>query len=368
MLNNLQLTEQYYNWLKTIKVKIADAQRKAVTTANAVLIEFYWDLGESISQKVNDAKWGNKVIEQLANDLKKELPKLKGFSRTNLYYIKQFYETFSSTEFQNQFVPQLDGQTQNTIVPQLEGQLLPIKIPQLGGQIPWGHIKLILSKIKSAEQAKFYLTQTAQNGWSRETLALNIKTELHKRHGKAITNFKNTLQNPHANLAQQTIKDPYVFDFIELTESLQEKDIENQLINHVSKFLLELGKGFAFIGKQYHLNVAEQDYYIDLLFYHVNLKCYVVLELKNTRFKPEYAGKLNFYVSAIDEQLKTETDNPSIGIILCRDKNNVEVEFALRGMSQPLGVSEFTLTETLPEELKSALPTIEEIERELENK
>ena len=167
-------------------------------------------------------------------------------------------------------------------------------------------------------------------------------------------------------MAQQTIKDPYVFDFLSLSQPLQERDIENQLVDHVSKFLLELGKGFAYVGKQYHLEIAEQDYYIDLLFYHITLKCYVVIELKNTKFIPEYAGKLNFYLSAVDDALKTSSDQPSIGILLCRDKNNVEVEFALRGMSQPMGVSEFNLTEILPEELKSSLPTVEEIENELE--
>ncbi|WP_367892796.1 PDDEXK nuclease domain-containing protein [Flavivirga jejuensis] len=196
-------------------------------------------------------------------------------------------------------------------------------------------------------------------------MLLQIKGDLYNRQGQAITNFKETLPLPQSNLAQQTMKDPYLFDFLNITDGVKERDIEKQLVDNVSKFLLELGKGFAFIAKQYHLEVAEQDYYLDLLFYHVKLKCYVVIELKNTKFIPEYAGKLNFYLSAVDDALKRDSDYPSIGILLCRDKNNLEVEFALRGMSQPMGVSEFNLTEVVPESLRSSLPTIEELEREL---
>lgn len=233
-------------------------------------------------------------------------------------------------------------------------------------QIPWYHHISLLTKVKSLENRLFYINETAKNGWSRDVMLLKIKSNLHQRQGSAITNFEYTLPDPQSELAKQSINDPYVFDFLSLSEDFKEKDIENQLIKHVSKFLLELGKGFAFLGSQYHLEVAEQDYYLDLLFYHTNLKCYVVIELKNTKFIPEYAGKLNFYLSAVDDKLKQENDQPSIGIVLCRDKNNVEVEFSLRGMSQPIGVSEFNLTETLPEYLKSSLPTIEEIEKGLE--
>ncbi|GAA3622962.1 PDDEXK nuclease domain-containing protein [Flavivirga jejuensis] len=232
-------------------------------------------------------------------------------------------------------------------------------------QIPWCHHISLLTKIKDVEERVFYLTETANNGWSRDTMLLQIKGDLYNRQGQAITNFKETLPLPQSNLAQQTMKDPYLFDFLNITDGVKERDIEKQLVDNVSKFLLELGKGFAFIAKQYHLEVAEQDYYLDLLFYHVKLKCYVVIELKNTKFIPEYAGKLNFYLSAVDDALKRDSDYPSIGILLCRDKNNLEVEFALRGMSQPMGVSEFNLTEVVPESLRSSLPTIEELEREL---
>lgn len=351
---NIEHRKSYINWLSALKERIAHTQIKVASTASTMLVAFYWELGKDISEKIAQAQWGAKLIDQMALDLKSDLPDLKGFSRTNLYYIKQFYEVFSQPEYQEVFVPQNEGQTKNTIV------------PQLGGQMPWGHIKVILSKTKDAKTAQFYAQQTVINNWNRDTLSLQIKSKLHERQGVAISNFKNTLPAAQSDLAQQTIKDPYVFDFLTLDAQTRELDIEHQLVDNVSKFLLELGKGFAFIGRQYHLEVAQQDYYLDLLFYHVTLKCYVVIELKNTKFIPEYAGKLNFYLSAVDDELKQDSDQPSIGILLCRDKNNLEVEFSLRGMSQPIGVSEFNLTEILPEELKSSLPTIEEIENKLE--
>ena len=223
---------------------------------------------------------------------------------------------------------------------------------------------MIFTKSKDQAEAQFYIQQTIENGWSRDMLALQLKTDLYKRAGKGISNFQKTLPTALSELAKQTLKDPYVFDFIALTQPYVEKDIENQLVKHITKFLLELGKGFAFVGQQYHLEIAENDYYLDLLFYHVRLKCYVVIELKNTKFIPEYAGKLNFYLSAVDTLVKQKEDNPTIGILLCRDKNNIEAEFSLRDINKPMGVSEFQIIETLPDNLKSSLPTIEEIENE----
>ncbi|HEX2958204.1 MAG TPA: PDDEXK nuclease domain-containing protein, partial [Chitinispirillaceae bacterium] len=256
---------------------------------------------------------------------------------TNLYNIRNFYKFYQDDQF----------------------------FHQLGGKIPWRHHVEILSKSKSKSESYFYIKQTIKNGWSRDTLALQIKSRLFERVGKGVTNFALTLPSPQSDLAAQTIKDPYVFDFLTMTKPYHEKDIENQLIAHMTKFLLELGKGFAYIGRQYHLHIGGTDYYIDLLFYHIKLRCYVVIELKNTRFQPEYAGKLNFYLSAVDSMLKSDVDNATIGILLCRDKNTIETEFALRDMNKPIGVSEFQLTEILPEDLKSTLPTIEEIENEL---
>jgi predicted nuclease of restriction endonuclease-like (RecB) superfamily len=337
---------EYKDWLSKLKTQIRTVQLKTAITVNSTLILFYWELGKMITEKQSQTKWGDKLIDQLAKDLKTEFPEIKGLSRSNLFYTRQFY---------------LFYQQETT----LQGGFLIIQ--QLVGQIPWGHNILIFTKSKHTEEARFYLQQTIENQWSRERLALQLKSGLYERQGKAITNFSHTLPSPLSELAQETLKDPYVFDFLTLSEPYHEKDIEKQLITHITKFLLELGKGFAFIGQQYHLEIAANDYYIDLLFYHIKLKCYVVIELKNTRFIPEYAGKLNFYLSAIDSLLKQPDDKPTIGILLCRDKNNIEVEFSLRDINKPMGVSEFQLTEILPDNLKSNLPTIEEIENQLKN-
>ena len=314
------------------------ARVKVALAANEELISFYWDLGKMISE--TQTAYGTGFIEQLSIDLSKEFPDMEGFSKTNLYNIRRLYQFYKGDSI----------------------------FHQLGGKLPWRHNVEIFTKAKSITEAYFYIQQTLENGWSRDVLALQIKTSLFERQGKAITNFQTTLPESQSELAIQTLKDPYVFDFLTMSKPFHEKDIENQLLSHVTKFLLELGKGFAFIGKQYHVAVGETDYYIDLLFYHVKLKCYVVIELKNTKFIPEYAGKLNFYLSAVDSLIKSPSDNPTLGILLCRDKNNFEAEFALRDINKPMGVSEFQLTEILPEELKSSLPSIEEIEQELKSK
>jgi predicted nuclease of restriction endonuclease-like (RecB) superfamily len=345
------INEDYFNWLQLIKHKIQSSQIKAAIAVNQELIQFYWDLGRMIVEKQEESKWGGKLIEQLSKDLKKGFPDISGFSRTNLYAIRKFYIYFSSEKFKELF-------------PKNRNQAI---VPQPVGQLPWGHIRLLLDKTKEREETLFYIEQTKTNNWSREVLAFQIKSQLHKRQGKAITNFASTLPFPQSELAQETIKDPYIFDFLTLSEPYKERDIENQLIENITKFLLELGKGFAFIGRQYHLEIAGNDYYLDLLFYHVILKCYVVIELKNTRFIPEYAGKMNFYLSAVDTIIKRDDDNPTIGILLCRDKRSLEVEFALRDINKPMGVSEFSFIEILPDDLKSTLPTVEEIEKELKN-
>jgi predicted nuclease of restriction endonuclease-like (RecB) superfamily len=349
----------YKQWLIELKGKIRSVQIKAAIAVNSALIQFYWELGKMITEK--QTAWGSKFLETLSKDLQDEFPEMKGFSVTNLKYCKLFYNYFENR-------PQVGDEIimSSQLVKQLNS---PRSGDEIGKQpviqIPWGHIKVIIGKIKDSKEAHFYIQQTIENNWSRDTLALQIKTGLYARNGKAISNFKNTLPEPLSDLAQQTLKDPYIFDFMTLASDYKEKDIEKQLVQHITKFLLELGKGFAFVGQQYHLEIAENDYYIDLLFYHTRLKCYVVIELKNTKFIPEYAGKLNFYLSAIDSLVKQEDDKATIGILLCRDKNNIEAEFALRDINKPMGVSEFQITETLPDNLKSSLPTIEEIENEL---
>ncbi len=352
------INHEYKEWLKEVKSKIQKSQIKATIAVNSALIEFYWDLGAMIFKKQRESNWGNKLIENLSVDLKLMFPDMKGFSKRNLYYIKQFYEYFSDFDTELNTTEIIN----NEIVPQLDAQFQQFEIPDILKKIPWGHIKVIISKIKNKKEALFYLNEIISNSWSRDVLGLQIKFDLYKRQGKSVNNFERTLPKPQSDLAVQTIKDPYIFDFMTLSEPYREKDIEDQLVNHVTRFLLELGKGFAFIGRQYNIEVAGNDYYIDLLFYHVKLKCYIVIELKNTRFIPEYAGKLNFYLSAVDSYLKSDDDKPTIGILLCRDKNNIEAEFALRNINSPIGISEFEFTEILPDELKSSLPTIEELE------
>ena len=334
-----QINTDYKIWINEFKNQVRSVQIKAAIAVNSELIKFYWELGKMISEKQEFYSWGEKLIEQISKDLKEEFPDIKGFSTRNIKYIRNFYAFYNNSEIRQQLV----------------------------AQIPWGHNILIYSKSKNIQEATFYIQQTIENNWSRDVLALQIKTNLFDRKGKSITNFKNTLPEPFSDLAEQTLKDPYIFDFLTLSTSVKEKDIENQLINNLKKFLLELGKGFAFVAQQYRFSIAENDYSIDLLFYHIKLKCYVVIELKSTKFIPEYAGKINFYLSAIDTLLKNEDDKPTIGILLCRDKNNIEAEFALRDLNKPIGISEFQLTEIIPEDLKSSLPTIEEIENELKN-
>ena len=355
-----KFSPDYKTWISDLKYKIRSVQIKTAVAVNAALIEFYWELGKMISEK--QTQWGTKFLETISNDLRGEFPDMKGFSVTNLKYCRIFYDYFVIR-------PQLGDELQSN-----ENQLITIS-PQVVDefnidffkQIPWGHIRLIIDKIKDKKEAKFYIEQTIENNWSRDVLANQIKSNLYNRTGKSINNFKATLLEPFSDLAIQTLKDPYVFDFLTLSAKAHERDIENQLVNHVKKFLLELGKGFAFVGQQYNLEIGDKDYFIDLLFYHIKLKCYVVIELKNTKFIPEYAGKINFYLSAVDSLLKNEEDKPTIGLLLCRDKNNIEAEFALRDINKPIGISEFQLTEILPDDLKSSLPTIEEIENELKN-
>lgn len=365
-MTKIQTTSEYTTWLQGIKDRITTSRIKAALSVNYELIELYWFLGGQIVEKQKLASWGSHFIEEFSQDLKSEFPEMTGFSPKNLRYCRAFYHFYSKPEIWQQLVAKLDefqGQSKwQQLVAKTDNSSIDTFIPKVTGQIPWGHNIHIFTKAKKFNEAFFYIQQTIENGWSRDVLALQIKSNLFARQGKAITNFKQTLPSPQSDLAQQTIKDPYSFDFLTLTKPYNERDIEKQLTNHITKFLLELGKGFAFIGRQYHLEVGDSDYYLDLLFYHITLRCYVVVELKNTKFIPEYAGKLNFYLSAVDSLLKKENDNPTIGILLCRDKNKIETEFALRDINKPMGISEFTLTEVLPEELKGSLPTIEEIE------
>jgi predicted nuclease of restriction endonuclease-like (RecB) superfamily len=332
------IEKSYITALQTLKEKIRTAQIKASLSVNSEMIQLYWEIGKTIVENQSKQGWGAKVTEQLSKDLQKEFPGIKGFSATNLEYMKSFYEAYQG----------------DTISPQ------PV------GKLPWGHNRILLDKVSSHDERLWYAQQTIENGWSRGILVMQIEGDLYHRQAlqTKVTNFKQTLPAPQSDLAEQIIKDPYKLDFLTVYDKAKEKDIENELVKHITKFLLELGTGFAFVGQQYHLEISNEDYYIDLLFYHLKLRCYVVLELKAVEFKPEHAGKLNFYLSAVDNILKHRSDNPTIGILLCKSKDKVIAEYALKDISKPMGISEYKITQTIPKELKTSLPSIEEIEKE----
>jgi predicted nuclease of restriction endonuclease-like (RecB) superfamily len=356
----MQFDETYKNWLIFLKDRIRSAQLKAATSVNKEMIMLYWDIGKSIIEKQKEHKWGSKIVDNLSKDLKNEFPQTKGFSRTNLFAMRKFYLFYIDYNFA--FVHQAGEQSSKTaLVHQAGGQLPPNSILC---NIPWRHHVVILSKIQSCNDAVFYMEQTIQNNWSRNVLELQIDSKLIERSGKALNNFEITLPKPMSDLANETLKDPYTFDFLTLESNVQEIELEKQLIDNITKFLLELGKGFAFVGRQYPLVVGNKERKIDLLFYHTKMHCYVVIDLKTGEFEPEHAGKMNFYLSAVDDLLKSKVDNPSIGVILCKSKNKFDVEYSLRDMNKPLGVSEFTFKE-LPEPIKSNMPTVSELENEL---
>lgn len=350
------IEKEYIEWLKAIKQQIRSTKVRMIRTANIELMSFYWRLGEMISTKLKEQNWGDKVISKLSNDLRKEFPDMQGFSRQNLYYSKNFYEFYASS---NKDTPS------NSIVPQAEGQLQSGNNKSIIFEIPWGHQKVIISKSQSIDEALFYTYHSLTNNWSRSTLENQIKQRLFEHYGVGQTNFSQTLPTLTAEMAQVIIKDPYWFDFISVSQKAQEREIEKELVTHITQFLLALGKGFAFVGEQYCLNLNNKEYFCDLLFYHIPLKAYVVIELKNGRFKPEHLGQLNFYQTLVNHILKEDNDNPTIGMLLCRDKDRIEVEYALQNITSPIGVSEFNVTEILPEGLISKLPTVEEVEEEL---
>jgi len=363
MTNHLTLPpsalDEYQAWLTAIKQRVTSTRLRVASAANSELIALYYELGAQIVDKETQAQWGGGFIDAFSKDLQQTFPDIGGFSSKNLRYCRAFFRFYCDPAIWQQAVAKL----LNT--PDMPWIGVDGGLANVLARIPWGHNILIFTKCPSVTEANYYLGQTLEHGWSRDVLALQLKSELFARAGKAVSNFSRTLPPPQSDLAQQTLKDPYTFDFMAMTEPYNERDVERQLTEHITQFLLELGKGFAFIGRQYHLEIAGNDYYIDLLFYHVTLKCYVVVELKNRKFIPEYAGKLNFYLSEVDSLLKRDDDQPTIGLLLCRDKNNIEVEFALRDMNKPMGVSEYTLVESLPDNLKGALPTVAEIESDL---
>ena len=327
---------EYLAIVEQVKREIKTAQYQASVHVNTELILLY----NSIGTVINEHKvWGNKFIENLAADIRREFPASKGYSVRNLKYMAKFAQTYPDREF----------------------------VQQVVAQIPWGHNLVLLDKVSEPEERRWYLATCQKNGWSRSVLIHQIESGLYQRQVLAdkVSNFERRLPSPQSELAVQTMKDPYIFDFIPFQEDMVERDIEQALVRDVTKFLLELGTGFAFLGNQYHLNVGGDDFYIDLLFYNLNLRCYVVIELKTGEFKPEYAGQLNFYLSAVDGILKQEQDNPSIGLLLCKSKNDLVAEYSLKDMSKPIGVSAYQVTSNLPEELGKQLPSIEDIQKRI---
>ena len=336
MSKKLSLPSDYADWLADLKRRIHGARQRALLAANDEQIRLYHDIGMDIMQRQMTQRWGARVIDRLSSDLRAAFPDMKGFSSRNLKYMKVFAQ----------------------ICPTLQiGQ-------QSAAQLPWFHIVVLLTKVADPREREWYALQTVAQAWPRATLEVQIKNHLHLRQGVAITNFKQQLTPPHANLATEILKDPYHFDFVGLGDEAHERDIEGALIRHITRFLLELGAGFAFLGRQFRLEVEGDEFFIDLLFYHTRLKCHVVVELKAGAFKPEYTGKLNFYLAAVDAQIKTPDDKPTIGLLLCKTKNRLAAEYALSGINKPMGVAEYQLVRALPEPLDTCLPTIDEIEAE----
>jgi predicted nuclease of restriction endonuclease-like (RecB) superfamily len=370
------------------------------------MLELYWSIGADIVERQAESKWGSGVIQQLSKDIKSEFPNLQGFSVTNLYYMKQFYIFYKATPILQQAV----GELPSPIIHQVGGQLpsapiqhqlgvelqdAPIRqqavaklppganapigqqvvdqiestpLPQILGGIPWRHHVEIMARCKSIDEAMFYVHKTLENGWSRAVLLNFMDSGLYASQGKAANNFSRLLPEIQSELAAAMVKDPYQFDFIALTENYKERELEDALTDNITKFLLELGQGFAYLGRQMPIQVGEHELTMDLLFYHMNLRCYIVIELKATGLKAEHAGKLGVYVTAVNHQMKTDADNPTIGLLVCKSKDTIMAEYAVESSSQPIGISEYELSQLIPEDYKSVLPTIEEIEEELKNR
>ena len=327
----------YADWLADLKSRIHTAQQRATLAVNRELLLLYWQIGRDILARQAEQGWGAKVIERLAHDLRAAFPDMKGFSPRNLKYMRAFAEAWPDAEF----------------------------VQQLAAQLPWGHNLVLLDRLNSSEERRWYAAKSLEHNWSRNVLNIQIETRLLARSGTAVTNFDASLPKPQSDLARESLKDPYRFDFLGLTDEVQERELENALVKHVTEFLLELGAGFAFVGRQVLLNVGGDEFFIDLLFYHLKLRCYVVIELKGGKFKPEHLGQLGFYMAAVDRQVKSELDNPTIGLLLCKSKNKIVAEYALGDTTQPMGIAEYKLLESLPVELQASLPSIEQIELEL---
>lgn len=357
MNKSLYLNNEYKLWLEEVKNRIRHTQTKAILLANEQLIRLYWSIGTDIVRLKAEAQWGTGVIDKLSQDLKEEFPGMSGFSPTNLRYCKRFYLFYTTLKKQ----PQVVAKKANEIQPQNVVELDTIC------KLPWGHNRELITQCKTTQEALFYAEMSIQEGWSRSIMTDFIKADLYNSKGNAITNFTTTLPSPQSALARETLHDPYNFDFLTMKVGFREKELEDALISNITKMLLQLGKGFAFVGRQVEIQVSDSAYQLDLLFYHIPLKSYVVCELKAVKFQPEFVGKLNFYVTAVDRTLKGDDDNPTIGLLLCKTKDDVLAEYSLADVYKPLGISSYNINEVLPDKFKSSLPNIEEIEEHLKD-
>lgn len=339
--SSLEHSSSYQDMLEEIKTRITSSQTRAALAVNQELVLLYYEIGKQILEKQKQEGWGTLVIDKLAQDLKNAFPHLKGFSPRNLRYTRTLANDYPESLFRQ----------------------------SVTAQIPWGHLMKILDASKDLQERHFYMQQTKEHGWSQRVLDHHISTKLYQRQGKSLTNFAKALEKNHGHSAQQVLKDPYIFDFLQVGTEAEEREIEQGLMKAVEKFLIELGTGFAFVARQYHFIVGKKDRYIDLLFYHLKLRCFVVIELKAREFDPADTGQLNHYLSYVDDKLKHPQDNPSIGILLCKGKDKMDVEYALRDLNKPIGVSSYELSmlESLPEHLQSELPTVEQFEAKLKN-
>lgn len=336
-MGNLSTNESYKTLLATIKQNIQKSQQKAVVAVNQEMLVLYWRIGKSILERQEQEGWGTKIIEQLATDLKKSFPSMRGFSTRNLKYMRQFAQIYP------------------------DFQIVQVAL----AQISWYHNITLIQKCADEKQRFWYAQKALEHGWSRNVMTMQIERGLYERQGKAISNFSQNLPAPQSDMAQEALKDPYLLNFLGLEEEFLEKEMEDAIVKHITHFLLELGKGFAFVGRQYVVTVSDKDYRIDLLFYNIKLRCYMAIELKATSFKPEYVGKMNFYLSALDDMVKEDIDQLSIGLILCKDKDSVTAKYALKGINTPIGISTFETSNALPDSFKSKLPRIEDLEQEL---
>lgn len=369
----IKIDAEYKQWIFEISEKFRLSQLQASVRVNAEMLRFYWSLGKDIVEMKAESKWGIGIIKSIAGDLQAQFPGIKGFSETNIDYMKRFYTLYAdivtispqavgklktATAISPQLVEEIKH-TKNQIFPQVEGELF---------RIPWGHHRYIMDKMReNPEKALFFVRKTAENGWSRSVLLNFIDTDLYERQGKAVSNFKNTLPTLHSDLAQEMTKDPYNFDFLAITENYKEKELKDVLIQNITKFLLELGTGFAYLGREYRLPIGGTEKFLDMLFYNLNLRCYVVIELKITEFDSAFVGQLGTYVTAVNHILKRPEDNPTIGLLICKTKDNVLAQYALEASSQPIGISEYELTRLYPVDFKGSLPTIKDIENELKD-